>query len=411
MLTQQQNERLTQVGKETPGGELLRRYWWPVAPSAQLEPEGVLPVRLLGEDLALYRTEGGKLGLLSDRCPHRGVSLVYGIPEEAGLRCAYHGWRFDATGQCTDMPGEPADSSFAERICIPAYAVAELGGIIFGYLGPKPAPLLPRWDVLVRADLKREVGLTALPINWLAMAENAMDPYHLDYLHTRYMNYVMKRRGKPAVAAERRHLKIDFDVWEYGIMKRRLLEGDDPETSDEWQVGHPLVFPSTLALGGERPRLGFRVPVDDTHTLNYAVFTAAYAPDEPPQTRVPFYEVPYKDDDGRLIVETVLGQDMMACVTQGTIADRTIEHLGTTDKGLILYRRLFAEQIEKVARGEDPLGVIRDPAKNTPMILIPRERDAFFTHTGGMVGDQEEAEDPLALIRVRKELAPGARPA
>jgi 5,5'-dehydrodivanillate O-demethylase len=304
------------------------------------------------------------------------------------------------------MPGEPADSSFSSRICIPGYAAEELGGLIFAYLGPQPAPLLPRWDVLVREDLKREVGISDLPINWLAMAENAMDPYHLDYLHTRYMNYVMKRRGKPPVAAERRHLKIDFDVWEFGIMKRRLLEGDDPETSEEWQVGHPLVFPCTLALGGERPRLGFRVPIDDTRTMNYALFTEAYKPGEQPQTAVPFYEVPYKRENGQLIVETVIGQDMMACVTQGTVANRTIEHLGTTDKGLILYRRLFLEQIEKVVRGEDPIGIVRDPARNTPMIAIPRERDAFFTHTGGMVGDQDQADDPLALIRVRKEAVP-----
>jgi 5,5'-dehydrodivanillate O-demethylase oxygenase subunit len=404
MLTEQQNARLTHVDKGTPGGELLRRYWWPVACSEQVEPEAVVPVRLLGEDLALYRTESGKLGLVGDRCAHRGVSLVYGIPEEEGIRCSYHGWRYDPSGRCTDMPGEPPEANFANRICIPGYPAVELGGLIFAYLGPQPAPLLPRWDVLVRPDLKREVGITSLPINWVAMAENAMDPYHLDYLHTRYMNYVMKRAKKPAVAAERRHLKIDFDVWDFGIMKRRLLEGDDPATSEEWLVGHPLIFPSTLALGGEKPRLGIRVPVDDTHTMNFAVFTAAYAADEAPQTAVPFYEVPYKHEDGRHIVETVIGQDMMACVTQGTIADRTIEHLGTTDKGLILYRKLFADQIEKVARGEDPIGTVRDPAKNTPMISIPRERDAFFTHTGGMVGDQNAAPDPLALIRVRKEL-------
>lgn len=406
MLTEQQNERLTQTAKGTPAGDLLRRYWWPVAASSQLEPETVLPVRLLGENLALYRTAGGKLGLVGERCAHRGVSLVYGIPEEDGIRCPYHGWRYDPAGQCTDMPGEPAEANFASRICIPGYPAQELGGLVFAYLGPPPAPLLPRWDVLVRADLKREIGITALPINWLAMAENAMDPYHLDYLHTRYMNYVMKRSGKPLVAAERKHLKIDFDVWEFGIMKRRLLEGDDPETSDEWLVGHPLIFPATLALGGERPRLGFRVPVDDTHTANYALFTTAYAPGEAAQTSVPSYGVPYKHEDGKLIVETVIGQDMMACITQGTVADRTTEHLGTTDTGLILYRRLFNEQIEKVAGGGDPLGIVRDPARNTPMIEIPRERDAFFTHTGGMVGNQDAAEDPYALIRVKSAAAP-----
>jgi len=319
------------------------------------------------------------------------------------LRCAYHGWRYDSTGQCNETPGEPSGSTFKERTCIAGYPLQELGGLIFAYLGPRPAPLLPRWDVLAREDLKREVGITDLPINWLNLAENQMDPYHLDYLHTRYMNYVMKKQGKPKIAEERRHLDIGFDVWEYGIMKRRLLEGDDPETSEEWLVGHPLLFPNTLALGGERPRLGYRVPLDDTHVRVYSVFSTPYSAGEERPQPVKHYEIPYKHEDGRLNVETVLGTDFMACVTQGAIPDRSTERLGTTDRGVILYRKLLDEQIEKVERGEDPMGVIRDPARNTPMISIPRERDAFFTHTGGMVADREGmAEDPLAIVRARR---------
>ncbi|MFI5266150.1 MAG: Rieske 2Fe-2S domain-containing protein [Chloroflexota bacterium] len=404
MLTQELNERLTQVGRGTPGGELLRRYWWPLAATPEVEHEAVIGVRVLGEDLALYRTASGKLGLVAERCAHRGASLVYGIPEEDGLRCAYHGWRYDAAGQCNETPGEQAGSTFREKVCIAGYPVQELGGLIFGYLGPQPTPLLPRWDVLAREDLKREVGITNLPINWLTLAENQMDPFHLDYLHTRYMNYVMKKQGKAKIAEERRHLDIAFDVWEYGIMKRRLLEGDDPLTSEEWLVGHPLLFPNTLALGGERPRLGYRVPVDDTNLKVYSVFSAPYGPDEPRPQPMNSYEIPYLHEDGRFIVETVLGTDFMACVTQGAIPDRTTERLGTTDRGIILYRKLLQEQIDKVERGEDPMGVIRDPAKNTPMISIPRERDAFFTHTGGMVANAEQlGDDPLAMVRVKKE--------
>jgi 5,5'-dehydrodivanillate O-demethylase len=137
----------------------------------------------------------------------------------------------------------------------------------------------------------------------------------------------------------------------------------------------------------------------------YSVFSAPYGPDERRPQPVKHYEIPYKHEDGRFIVETVLGTDFMACVTQGAIPDRSIERLGTTDRGVILYRRLLEEQIQKVERGEDPMGVIRDPAKNTPMISIPRERDAFFTHTGGMVANpQQLAEDPLAIVRVKKEV-------
>jgi 5,5'-dehydrodivanillate O-demethylase oxygenase subunit len=403
MLTDEQNQRLTQTERGTPGGELLRRYWWPVAAAAQLEPESVMRVRLLGEDLALYRTESGRLGLVSERCAHRGASLVYGIPEEEGLRCCYHGWRYDATGQCNDTPGEPADSTFKERVCIAGYPVEQLGGLIFAYLGPQPAPLLPRWDLLVREDLRREVGITQLPINWLQAAENTMDPIHLEFLHTRYMNYVLKKQGKPPAARPRHHLDIAFDLWDFGIMKRRLLEGDDPLTSDEWLVGHPLIFPNTLALGGERgPRFEYRVPVDDTHLTVYHYFTALLSDGEPRQSSVPCYEVLAKHEDGSYVVDTVLGQDMMAWATQGAIADRTTERLGSTDRGLILFRKLLEEQVEKVERGEDPMGVIRDAALDT-VLTVPRERAAFFTHTGGMVDSPED--DPLAYFRSKRELA------
>jgi 5,5'-dehydrodivanillate O-demethylase oxygenase subunit len=407
MLTREMNERLTQVGQGTPGGELLRRYWWPVAVSGEVEADAVIPVRLLGEDLALYRTEGGRLGLVGARCAHRGASLVYGIPEEDGLRCCYHGWRYDGTGQCTDTPGEPADSTFKERVRIPGYPIEELGGLIFAYLGPGPAPLLPRWDLLVRDDLNREVGITKLPVNWLHAAENTLDPIHLEFLHTNYMNYVMKRQGKPRAAVQRHHLQIAFDVFEFGIVKRRLLEGDDPETSEEWLVGHPLIFPSTLALGNDLgPRFEYRVPVDDTNLIVYSYFTFPHGPETPPREDVPFYEIPYKNEDGSLIVDRVLAQDMLAWVTQGAIVDRTSERLGTTDKGIILFRKLLEEQIETAQRGEDPMGVVRDPARNTPMLRVPRERAAFFTHAGGMVAKPDEfAADPLAFIRMRKDIS------
>ena len=399
------NARLTQVGPGTLAGELLRRYWWPIATSGELDTEPVLAIRLLGENLALYRTDAGELGLVSQRCPHRGASLAYGIPEEDGLRCAYHGWKFDRLGACLEQPAEPEDSTFKQRVRIPAYPVEELGGLVWAYLGPAPVPLLPRWDLLVRDDLRREIGWTRLPINWLQAVENTMDPVHLEYLHGKYMNYVQGRAGKPAVAVNRHHLEIAFDVWEFGISKRRLLEGDDPATSEDWLVGHPLLFPAHLALGNEQgPRFEFRVPMDDTHLLVYSYFTIPYTSAEPRQTSIPVYEIPYKDADDRLIVDTVLGQDMMAWVTQGDITDRSTERLGTSDTGIILYRQVLLEQIERVQRGEDPMGVIRDPARNVPFLSVPRERNAFFTHAGGMVAQPETfAEDPLAFVRGKRD--------
>src|SRR4030081_2593530 len=125
MLSKEMNERLTRVGRGTPLGNLLRRYWYPIARTPELDSEPVLAVTLLGENLALFRSDSGTLGLVAQRCPHRGASLAYGIPEEQGIRCAYHGWCFDRTGQCIEQPAEPAESSFKYRIRIPAYPVQE----------------------------------------------------------------------------------------------------------------------------------------------------------------------------------------------------------------------------------------------------------------------------------------------
>ena len=378
MLSNELNERLTQVGPGTPMGALLRRYWFPIARTPELDAEPVLAITLLGENLALFRSESGALGLVAQRCPHRGASLAYGIPEDDGLRCPYHGWKFGRGGQCLEQPAEPADSSFKDRIKVPAYPVQELGGLIWAYLGPEPVPLLPRWDILVRDELDRTIGVTHLPCNWLQIMENSMDPIHFEWLHAVYGNYVNKRQGKPAAMTPRKHEEIAFDVFEYGIYKRRLLEGEDPATSEDWLTGHPVIFPYILAVGDHtRPTLQIRVPMDDTHTLHYWYRADLRAPGAPRQTSIPIPEVPYVHRNGRLVVETINGQDMMAWVTQGAVSDRTTERLGTSDKGVILYRNLLLEQMAKVERGEDPMGVIRDRARNEPFIRIERERVAL----------------------------------
>src|SRR5688572_21480209 len=153
MLTKEQNDLLTQTGPDTPTGQWLRRYWWPISAVTELDNDPVRPVRLLGEDLVLYRDEAGRMGLVAERCAHRGISLAYGIPQENGLRCAYHGWTYNQEGQVVDMPFEPA--------CLPlkiaGYPVEALGGVVWAYLGPQPTPLLPRWDVLVREDFNKEI--------------------------------------------------------------------------------------------------------------------------------------------------------------------------------------------------------------------------------------------------------------
>lgn len=394
VLSETENVRLTEVGAGTPGGELLRRYWYPIAPTVDLEREPVLPVRLLGENLVLFRTERGRMGLVQERCPHRSASLVYGIPDADGLRCAYHGWCFDETGACTSVPydDETGSTTFKDSVRIQSYPVQELGGLIFAYLGPEPAPLLPRWDLLVLEDKVRQIQVTHIPCNWLQCQENSLDPVHFEWLHAQQSNYLARKAGLPPVMNPARHLKIEFDLFEHGIMKRRLLEGSDPETSPDWNIGHPILFPNMLAGGS----LQIRVPEDDTHTLHFMYSVRDREPGEPVQEKVPAYDLPWQEEDGSLVVRRVLNQDISAWIQQGPVAPRNVERLAKSDAGIVMFRRWLAENIAKVERGEEPGGLVRDPAENEPYIVIPgmagpRLRTVMTTPVNQMDATLDEA--------------------
>ncbi len=391
MLSKEANEKLTLVGPGTPMGNLLRRYWHPVAASVEVPPETAIGVKLLGENLALFRSEQGTLGLVTERCPHRGASLAFGIPEVGGIRCPYHGWIFDEQGKCLEQPAEPPTSTFCQRIRIPAYPVQELGGLVWAYMGPSPVPLLPHFDLFAREDLDRSIGITRIPCNWLQIMENSLDPVHREYLHGRYSNYIMKQQGRKLAPPEPHHEKLAFDVFKHGIIKRRLVEGQS-EDADDWKVGHPMLWPNILSVGNERsPSFQIRVPLDDVTTLHFWYLAKPRKPGSPPQNSVPTTDVPYKDKEGNFILDTISGQDMMVWITQGDISNRTTERLGSSDKGIILYRSLLLEHIDMVDRGEDPPGIIRNPEENT-LIEIPREKDARYvagnfmeTHGEGVV--------------------------
>src|SRR5690242_6582369 len=189
MLSAEKNERLTRVGRGTPMGQLLRRYWWPVA-THDMATRVPVKRRLLGEDLVLYRDGSGTVGLLAEQCPHRRAALWLGCTEDVGLRCGYHGWRFDADGRCLEQPGEPADSTFKDRVRATAYPVRELGGLVFAYLGPTPVPELPRYDLFVWDDAWRDIGHAELPCNFVQIMENSVDPYHVEWLHGRYGSFL-----------------------------------------------------------------------------------------------------------------------------------------------------------------------------------------------------------------------------
>jgi 5,5'-dehydrodivanillate O-demethylase len=379
MMSKKQNDRLTRVGRGTPMGELLRRYWHPIATTVDLDRDPVRRVRLMGESLTLYRSEGGELGLIAERCPHRGVDLEYGIPDAKGLRCPYHGWLFNAEGRCLEMPFDDRTGSKTRRrdsIKIDAYPVQELGGLIFAYLGPAPAPLLPRWDVLARPDLDRAVQIHMLPCNWLQCMDNSADPVHFEYLHAALGNYTLKKQGKPPAMKFQRHVKIGFDRFKYGMMKRRLLEGES-EDVDDWTTGHPLLFPNILAQGAAHaPTLQIRTPIDDTHTLHFGYRTRLRKPGEPAKPFEAVHEALF-DERGKVIADNIPEQDMLAWVAQGPISDRTREHLAGSDTGVALYRRMLSEALDAVARGEDPLGVIRDAKENEPWISLNREHETL----------------------------------
>ena len=195
MLTAETNERLARVGPGTPGGELLRRYWLPLRPYAQLLSEPVMKVRLLGEDLVFFRTLNGDIGLIGDRCAHRSMGMEWGIPDEDGLRCSYHGWLYGTDGRCLDTPLEAHDSAFTNRIKLKGYPVREMGGLIWAYLGPEPAPLLPPWPVFVWPNAIRQIACTLLPCNWLQSWENTGDPAHNPWLHGELFKYALEKDG------------------------------------------------------------------------------------------------------------------------------------------------------------------------------------------------------------------------
>jgi 5,5'-dehydrodivanillate O-demethylase len=380
LLTLEQQEALTRVAAGTPAGELLRHYWFPVAATCELRATTAMPVRLLGDDLALFRTTAGTIGLLDARCPHRGASLAYGVVDECSLRCAYHGWRFAPSGACLEVPSLGRDdASLRERARTRAYRVQELGGLIFAYLGPEPAPLLPRYDLFVWEGVLRDVGRALIPCNWLQIMENSVDPTHLEWLHGRHLAAV---RGAAALSVPtrygRRHEEIGFEVFRHGIIKRRVLAGGSRE-DDDWRVGHPLIFPCMVRVGaGRQHRFQIRVPVDDTHTLHfwYSCYRPREGAEPPTQDTVPVYDVPFRDERGDFLLDFVDGGDIMTWVSQGAIADRTREMLVDTDSGVVLLRRLLFEQIERVRAGEDPLGVVRSPEENE-IIELPQERDKY----------------------------------
>jgi len=363
MLTAEENDLLTRIGPGTPAGELFRRYWLPFAVAKELNEENPTKfVRLLGEDLVLFRDKSGNVGLLGDHCSHRGASLLYGRVEERGIACAYHGWLYDTHGNCLETPAEPADSLFRLTVRQKAYPVQRFLDLYWAYMGPEPVPVLPRYDLWVRKDGRHKLEVQpVLDCNWLQPMENSVDPAHSRVLHAD----VTARRNGEAIANTTRGKTDDVEYFEFyelpiGIMKKRVSRNGHIDQ-------HPLVFPNILRHGNDTQ---IRVPIDDTHT--WVVFVN-FDPNEDgsiieDEGELPVeYLGPYKEPANgqypfvRFTMEDVQYQDHMAWETQGPIANRSVERLATSDRGIVMLRDLFKREIEKVQRGEDPICVVRNP--------------------------------------------------
>jgi len=395
MASHEANEKFVRVGPGTPMGELMRRYWQPIAAVGELDAQPLKPVRLMGEDLVLYKDHSGTYGLLELHCAHRRADLSYGIVEAHGLRCNYHGWLYDESGQCIAQPFEDLahpELHFKERIKLQAYPVEAKSGLLWAYLGPSPAPLVPDWEPFSWEDGLVQLVFTEVPCNWFQGQENSIDPVHFEWLHT-YWSREMRGRDGPEPPT---HLKVGFDEFEYGFHYRRILEGMT-EDNPLWTIGRTCLWPNALMTGDH---FEWRVPIDDDHMLSVGWFFDAVAPGHefPGEKRIFHWRSPLTDaGTGRWIQSHVMNQDFIAWVGQGQLADRTKEHLAASDAGIIMMRRKFEEQMEVVARGEDPKCTFRDPATNQRLPLpraqqrgVPAIVEPRFPFLAGIPPEVEE---------------------
>lgn len=373
MLSEEKNRLLTRVGAGTPMGELLRRYWHPVAGIDELERSAIKPVRLMGEDLVLYKDRSGTYGLVDRHCAHRRADLAYGYVEDCGIRCNYHGWQYDERGRCIHQPFEEVADPQARlkaKVRLKAYKVEAKAGLLWAYLGPDPAPLLPDWEAFHWRNGFVQVVFAEVPCNWLQAQENSIDPVHFEWMHA---NWGRRLSGASGVAP--RHLKLDFEEIEFGFVYKRISEDTD-ETHPLWTTGRVCLWPNGFFLGDH---FEWRVPVDDENMLSVTwSFIRVPREAEPyEQQTIPSWTSPIKDTAGRWITSHVINQDIVAWVGQGRITDRSKENLGASDRGVALIRRRLFDDLDAVAAGRDPKGLIRDPERNRS-VMLPSDSRAFF---------------------------------
>ena len=380
---------IPRVGPGTPAGEWLRKYWLAVSTAEELYdiPKAV---KILGEDLVLFRDLEGRLGLVGLHCPHRGTSLEYGDIEACGIRCPYHGWLFDVSGQCLEQPAEPKDSVFHKKVKHLSYPVQELGGLIFAYLGPEPAPPLPRYSCLVdRGGMRQIEPVRTNEYNWFNFFENSADPCHICILH-RHTGYGEQSWGDQFFSYTDMP-NFQFVETDYGLKGVMTKPGPTPGT--EFVDTMSLALPSIIQVGdtefvhakvdavklmtegSQCEHVLFLTPNDDDH---FTIFTVNYYTGSDRKffdklkamraTEVPKEEV--KEYDKRKYMPfkgNVRQEDIMSQSTQGLLGERE-ERLGSSDKGVILFRRIIRDAIAAAQKGERPKGVL--PKEKASEIVI-----------------------------------------
>jgi phenylpropionate dioxygenase-like ring-hydroxylating dioxygenase large terminal subunit len=388
MLTPADNERLTRVAPDAPMGKLMRRYWLPAALAEELPANDCPPmrVRLLGENLVAFRDTEGNVGLLEDACPHRLAPMFFGRNEECGLRCVYHGWKFDRHGRCTDMPSEPPDSLFKTKVTIKSYPTHEAGGVVWTYMGPAAVmPPPPDYEWVRAPRTHRFVSKTFEACNFLQAMEGGLDTAHSSFAHNERLGskeWIRNRDGAPRIEVE----KTDYG---YCYVSTRTMD-DRTEYVRVYQYIMPFMQlrGSVQALTGGRadvPKIDGHmwVPIDDETTYVYN-FLCAYDRDAAitpeyvawwesllgrgPDDMLPGYRLKRNPSNDYLIdrqmqktknftgIVGINTQDFALQEGMGAIVDRSKEHLGTSDRAIIAARQLLLEATHDVERGRAPKG-------------------------------------------------------
>jgi len=369
-----QMAKLTQTGRDTPMGKLLRQFWHPVALSKSVEPGKAREIRALGEDLVLYRGASGNPYLLVNRCAHRLTKLHTGWVEGEQIRCMYHGWKYDGTGQCVERPAERPGSEKSIRIT--GYPVHEYLGLVFTYMGDEaPPPFdLPRKLKFEADDVVVHQRKEIWPCNWFQCVENSLDSVHVSFTHQ------MGKVGAFGEAITAAIPELDYVETDAGMRQTAIREVDGKPTYriSDWTFPHTnhVKLPNTESGEPWIESVNFMVPIDDTHTLRVALRAAQKTTPEADAKILAYLDScddwdasehhdelfagVYPDDP---LVRLTTAQDYVTIVGQGTVADRANECLGASDRGLALLRRIFFREMDLIESGA-PTKVWRRNADN-----------------------------------------------